>query len=151
MSDHFCSYSSQQMCLPSCHTCMQLLSYTLPTNNFSLGFQSKSTTLERCPLCLYMKGFSSYLIYFEISHKSMLRPCPQDPKIHELKGLHCTLITLSFSALKVTSDLVRFLKSHTETFQSADPLASKNSLKGEKSREQTQSVCPTTSKIGFFY
>ena len=66
---------------------------------------------------------------------STFLPYPQEARTQELKGLHCTFITLFFSPLKVMRDLVKFLISQTETFSSADPLTNKNSLKGEKSKE----------------
>jgi len=61
-----------------------------------------------------------------MSQISTLRPYPHDANILEVKGLHCTFITLFFSLLKVTKDRVKLRISHTETFSSADPLANKN-------------------------
>lgn len=66
---------------------------------------------------------------------STFLPYPPEARTQELNGLHWTFITLFFYPLKVMRDLVRFLISQTEIFSSADPLANKNSLKGEKSNE----------------
>ena len=106
---------------------MQLLSSVEPIISFMFSFQSKSTTLERCPS--WVKNAYSYS-FDSISTSDRSQICtflsyPHDANKFIRCGLHSTLTTLSL-LLKLVRDLVKFLMSHMETVSSPEPLRNKN-------------------------